>query len=477
MRSTKQQMAAKQWKKFSYPIRAPKTMFPLGRSTGINQDLVFSYSTYALYRSLNSGVDWELYANTDQTAYVVDMQFISETTGYRLGLFGHLMKSTDGGAHWIEIYTPDPDAFSTYSSVYFVDEMTGYRGGADFEKSIDGGVTWTKMFANFYSGVAKLYFTDALHGYASGRARILYETLDGGVSWTEKWHGDTNDNLYDVQYKHGNIYLAGEGGFVGQISDPGQAPAQPGYIVGRDVVCIGDEQVYHLAENYSDTYEWNVSSGKTSDDGAIAFVQFPNAGEYTFTVNNFNNCGVSTSRSFTVQAVELSSPIISGPEFIDTEAANIRYDIINPESGVDYGWNAVGAKTFTMEDVDHTIVRWAPETKNGTIMVMASEPLSGCRASGQLLVSVDIVLGVEDESLNIAVYPNPTNSDLNVESSMVNISQMEIYDTQGKQYYSQELVPNQQSSIQLRSLPAGIYFLEIRDVNGRRIATRKIIKK
>ena len=453
----------------------PDNYVPVGILYGVNENLIFSYSTSALYRSLNSGEDWEL-MNTDETSYFKDLQFLSATTGYRLGLFGHTQKTTNGGATWTEIYTPAPEAADTYSSIYFIDTNIGYRAGEFFEKTTDGGVTWTRIFTIFYSDIADLHFTDALHGYASGRTRILYETFDGGLTWAEKWNGGSSDGLHSVQFKHGNMYLVGDRGFVGQIREAGKAPLQPGYVFGSNQVCVGDVHNYKLADNYTGTYQWNTSAGVISDNGSIAQVRFPQAGEYSLTVKNINNCGISETRSFTVKAIELDEPVINGPDLI-TESASVRYDFTNAEQGVDYTWNVIGAKTFTTDGNDHSIVAWKNDAEEASVNIMGTDLISGCRIFGALDVDVDIILGVEKGSEKISIYPNPTHGEVVIRYHSGSPERLRVVDIMGREHLTKNVGTFQESHIDLRSLPAGLYILEISDRDGNTTETKKLIKK
>ena len=163
----------------------PNNYVPAGQLLAVSDDVIFSYSDYALYRSLNGGEDWAMMTN-DFAFYAQDMQFISPTVGYRMELFGGVRKTVNGGSTWTDIYTWDPNGASDpFNSIFFVDSNIGYKAGRKFAKTTDGGVTWTNIFTNFYGDVMALYFTDAQHGYAATRSRNLYETFDGGATWKE----------------------------------------------------------------------------------------------------------------------------------------------------------------------------------------------------------------------------------------------------------------------------------------------------
>ena len=74
--------------------------------------------------------------------------FLDENTGYAVGDYGIIIKTSDGGTTWVQ-QNSCSDAMLT--SVCFPDSFTGYCSGyilsdtmSEILKTIDGGETWTK---------------------------------------------------------------------------------------------------------------------------------------------------------------------------------------------------------------------------------------------------------------------------------------------------------------------------------------------
>lgn len=82
-------------------------------------------------------------------------------------------------------------------------------------------------------------------------------------------------------------------------------------------------------------------------------------------------------------------------------------------------------------------------------------------------------LGIDGfEKSKISFSPNPTNNSFSIQSDDA-IKSVRIYDTTGKQVSSFE---HKKESIDISNLPAGIYFVEVENVENK-VFTEKIIKK
>lgn len=91
-----------------------------------------------------------------------------------------------------------------------------------------------------------------------------------------------------------------------------------------------------------------------------------------------------------------------------------------------------------------------------------------------------IYVGLEDLQLNksnVSIYPNPTNSNLNVEwLPNQQINQLQLIDVQGKviQTINQDLNQSNSYQINLENVNNGIYFLKVFSEVG--VVTKKLIK-
>ncbi len=74
------------------------------------------------------------------------------------------------------------------------------------------------------------------------------------------------------------------------------------------------------------------------------------------------------------------------------------------------------------------------------------------------------VLEYAQELMSVSVYPNPSNGIFNiniedVQSTMYNV-QCKVFDITGKEIYN-NIITNNQSTINIMHLPSGIYFLQV----------------
>lgn len=101
---------------------------------------------------------------------------------------GLVLASTDGGASWAVQSNPAP---AELSAVCFIDTIHGWAAGrGGVMRTSDSGVTWSAVGspagAPAGSWHASLAFVSATHGFlgVTDGAQGLWETVDGGVSWT-----------------------------------------------------------------------------------------------------------------------------------------------------------------------------------------------------------------------------------------------------------------------------------------------------
>lgn len=119
---------------------------------------------FNVFISLNLAAQWTpQVSGTD--VLLIDVFFVSPSTGWVVGLYGTILKTTNAGFTW------SPQASNTtapLTSVYFLDTSTGWVVGSDgvVLKTTDGGNTWTPSNAGVppYLYLHDVYFWDADHG-------------------------------------------------------------------------------------------------------------------------------------------------------------------------------------------------------------------------------------------------------------------------------------------------------------------------
>lgn len=137
--------------------------------------------------------------------------------------FGRLLKSTDGGGSWIELGSGlDNKSFLTsiaISPAFRVDQtmFIGSSGDGVF-KSVDGGLSWTKVDATF--GVKNISLLEISPDYqadqvivAAGGNGGLFRSGDGGEKWSQIMKGEKKiTSIAFNRCQDGLKLLAGDSG-------------------------------------------------------------------------------------------------------------------------------------------------------------------------------------------------------------------------------------------------------------------------
>lgn len=122
---------------------------------------------------------WEWQNPLPQGNNLNDIFFTCADTGFAVGDFGTLMKTTDAGLSWEVI---ELDYSLNIHSVIFTDNHTGFISGGDILKTEDGGLSWNVVCP--WNGFTSLSFPDIDTGYAVTEYGEIYRTIDGGDNWS-----------------------------------------------------------------------------------------------------------------------------------------------------------------------------------------------------------------------------------------------------------------------------------------------------
>jgi photosystem II stability/assembly factor-like uncharacterized protein len=177
------------------------------------------------WSSLNSG---------HPTLGLNDVYFADANHGIIVGDSGLILKTSDGGAHWTEHWNRDtliippfspggPETLVpmdlSLSAVYFTDALHGYATGVGVFKTSDGGDTWVSIGPALEAGSDILFAGGYAAQFPSPQVGVvvgvggLHRTEDGGTAWKrDKLETDTvyhGSHLYDVRFADANTGYAG----------------------------------------------------------------------------------------------------------------------------------------------------------------------------------------------------------------------------------------------------------------------------
>jgi hypothetical protein len=167
-------------------------------------------------------------------------------TLYVIG-YKHLLKSTDEGATWEEIFTSQYSGGNLY---FFSNEVGVYKLNNTIYHTKDAGLTWSS-FEQAPDGWA--YFINHDKGYVLPGNGFLFHTTDGGFSWESIYQFDLDPNdLYFINETTG--YACSYLGTIYKTDDAGYTWAKTE---------IGSEHALYFI-NFPDT-----STGYTGGEGGM----------------------------------------------------------------------------------------------------------------------------------------------------------------------------------------------------------------
>lgn len=132
-----------------------------------------------ILRSQNGGDSWDL-LNTGPELPINGFGFTDANNGW--AVFGQVLyHTTNGGAAW-----DSAQSWPWLEKVFFVDALHGWAAGwaATMARTTDGGATWNLMTVSV-PGFTQFQFTDSLKGYATSATGTAWKTTNGGAAWTQ----------------------------------------------------------------------------------------------------------------------------------------------------------------------------------------------------------------------------------------------------------------------------------------------------
>jgi photosystem II stability/assembly factor-like uncharacterized protein len=166
-------------------------------------------------KSTDGGLTWTTQQVSTENLNMFNLFFLDEQNGWAV-TDKALFKTRNGGSSWQKITVSGE---SQCSDLQFLNPRLGYLVGLQgLYRSIDSGLTWTKVPGNFNPD-RSLHFTDSLKGWVTGISKPAY-TSDGGNNFTIS-NSFTSSGQYAIQFVDANTgWVAGNGG-VWRTTDAG----------------------------------------------------------------------------------------------------------------------------------------------------------------------------------------------------------------------------------------------------------------
>jgi YD repeat-containing protein len=236
-----------------------------------------------ILKTTDGGATWTKFNDyIIEGAQIKSISMVSATAGWAVGDGGAVFKTLDGQswtnewvetAQWRDVHAIDAD------NVWVVG--TDYMDGTTprlFKRSAGG--TWASASAGLAEAAYNsLFFTSGTTGWVVGDGGRIYNTIDGGSSWTQQTSGTTLD-LYAIEMVSDTVgWVGGQNGRIRKTATGGQHWAGVG-ILGPQINGIAATDASHVRV-VGDSY-----TTFSSADGGVTWAESPAATMYTYTASN-----------------------------------------------------------------------------------------------------------------------------------------------------------------------------------------------
>lgn len=241
--------------------------------------------------------------------------WVSAQTGYAVGMFGTVVKFTEGGDTWTHF---NSGTTHRLTSVEFVNANKGFVAGAQgiMLRTDNSGNSWTTVPTGTLNKFNDINFVGETYGYAVTDNGLLYYTTNGGNTWATKNPQPTN--LNGVYFSSQNVgYIVGDSKLIIRTNDGGDTweevvPPIPNYNLRKVTFVsvdkgfiVGDNGIVLVTEDGGDSWSL-MNSGVTAHLTDIHFISqnngfittvygdiiHTNDGGATWTVNDISKFGL-----------------------------------------------------------------------------------------------------------------------------------------------------------------------------------------
>jgi len=400
------------------------------------------------YITTNGGASWTVSSSVGNQ-FIRDFSFISASTGWLLGGSDGrgLWRTTDSGRSWVNqsVFPNIPQLL--LNAVSFVDANNGWAVGHNgfVFKTSNGGSTWVQQTSNTTNLLRDVFFINSTNGWAIGDNGTIIRTTNGGVTWNVSSTGATNV-LWKVHFASSMLgWAVGENGTIVQSTDGGAT--------------------------------WvNLNSGTTASLRDI-FLISPNRG---WAVG-----GESTVLQFGSTTLPTNFTAIYAKAKEGNKAADVLWTVASDKQVVQYqverstdgrSYKAVGnvASQQSNQTVSYSY------TDNQAISTAVYYRVKAIAADGSYKYSAVAKLNGKTSSIELSLYPNPVQSQLQVQLSQPVKGQLtaRIVDSKGQVVYQQSSINVAGSNLLqlgVAHLPQGTYQLVLLH-NNALLAAGKFVK-
>jgi len=275
---------------------------------------------------------------------------------------------------------------------------------------------------------------------------------------------------------YSNITKGDEGLYYCEVSNDGGSaksnsieikilPSSNFTIVANDeAVREGDTKTYSVSNPEEGvSYLWKLEDGTILSENATQVdVTWSVAGNQKLIVVPSNESGSGTEVSMN-QVVKPASNTIQIETLVSKEEVNVEtaYMIKDSDTDAEYIWEVVGGKVLDGQGGDVVRIIWETAENTSIAITPIKNGIEGDKVIFNREVEQDGPVALNDESVRLTIYPNPTTDFVNIDINE-EVNSIKIYDISGRIIRS---FVNEVNNLYLGDLNKGVYIIQVQTEN------------
>jgi photosystem II stability/assembly factor-like uncharacterized protein len=213
-----------------------------------------------ILRTIDGGDHW-VAVPSPVIESLTSVSFSDQLHGAIVGGNGVILTTSDQGLHWER---RDSTTSQRLLKVQALDAQHEYAVGAfgTFVSSKDGGITWhahklpwkdlvsrlVDEFGYIEPNLNAVWFTTSQRGWIVGEFGLVLQTNDGGATWRPHKYGSSLPQFYDIAFQDdSNGWIVGQHGILTETGDGGQTWATVSLATTNDLQAIALQNGWGIA--------------------------------------------------------------------------------------------------------------------------------------------------------------------------------------------------------------------------------------